>query len=243
MMREYVHSELIPKLMPMREGPPLFDDNGDDESVVVGVQAEQQIAPTTKEAFLQAYCLPNLGITTITRWKRACGFWYKQCENHYFVDGHERPETIAYRPVFTRQYLNDEVRAHRWTQVTLVESQELELNGSIVLNCNYKYIDDDVDMVEYHIDASYVFEERLHLLPFFGGNLSVRKPLDAKTVIYVGQDEAIFKPFLFLTKMWVGPHGERPLLPKNEGSVIVILAFSFMPRIWSHQRSSYRDTA
>ena len=224
MMLEYVHSELVPKLMLMREGP-LFDDNGDDERVVVGVQAEQQIAPATKEAFLQAYRLPNLGITTITRWMHACGFRYKKREKHYFVDGHERPETIAYRPVFTRQYLNDEVRAHRWIQITLVESQELELNGSIALNCGYNYVDDDVDMmVEYHIDASYVFEERLNLLPF-GGNLSVRKPVDAKTVIYVGQDEAIFKQFLFLTKMWVGPHGERPLLPKDEGAGTMISAF------------------
>ena len=36
--------------------------------------------------------------------------------------------------------------------------------------------------------------------------------------MFIGQDEAIFKQFLFLTKMWVGPNGERPLLPKDEGS-------------------------
>ncbi|KAI2512942.1 hypothetical protein MHU86_1488 [Fragilaria crotonensis] len=79
-------------------------------------------------------------------------------------------------------------------------------------------------MVEYHIDTSYAFEERLGLLPF-GGNLSVRKPTDSKTVVFIGQDEAIFKQFLFLTKMWVGPNGERPLLPKDEGSGTMISAF------------------
>ena len=62
------------------------------------------------------------------------------------------------------------------------------------------------------------------MLPF-GGNLSVRKPIDARTVISVGQDEAIFKQFTFLTKMWVGPHGERPLLPKDEGAGTMISAF------------------
>jgi hypothetical protein len=82
----------------------------------------------------------------------------------------------------------------------------------------------DVEMVEYHVDTSYAFDEQFALLPF-GGNLSVRKPIDSKTVIFVGQDEAIFKQFLFLTKMWVGPNGERPLLPKDEGSGTMISAF------------------
>ena len=70
----------------------------------------------------------------------------------------KRWHTGRYSP--DRQCLNDEVRgAHRWIQVTLVESEELELNGSIVANCGYNYIDGDVDMVEYHVDASCVFEE------------------------------------------------------------------------------------
>ena len=138
----------------------------------------------------------------------ACGFRYKKREKHYFVDGHERPETIAYRPVFTMKYLGYEIRAHRWLQITLVESNELELNGSITTNSGFKYVaDDGIDMVEYHVDASYKFDQRLQYLPF-GGNLSVRKPIGSKTVIFVGQDKAIFKQFLFLTKMWVGPSGK-----------------------------------
>jgi hypothetical protein len=39
------------------------------------------------------------------------------------------------------------------------------------------------------------------------------------------KDEAIFKQFLFLTKMWVGPSGERPLLPKDEGTGTMISTF------------------
>jgi hypothetical protein len=79
-------------------------------------------------------------------------------------------------------------------------------------------------MVEYHIDTSYAFEERLMLLPF-GGNLSVRKSIDSKTVIFLGQDEAIFKQFLYLHKVWVGPNGERALLPKDEGTGLIISTF------------------
>ena len=85
--------------------------------------------------------------------------------------------------------------------------------GKIAANCSFCYISDDgVNMVEYHINTSYAFEEQLHLLPL-GGNLSVCKPpVGSKTVMYVGQYEAIFKQFLFLTKMWVSLNGERALL-------------------------------
>jgi hypothetical protein len=58
-----------------------------------------------------------------------------------------------------------------------------------------------------------------------GGNLSIRKPIAAKPVIYVGQDEAIFKQFLFSHKMWVAPGGQQALLPKNEGSGTMVSAF------------------
>jgi len=169
MMLEYVHSELIPKLMVRREGS-LFDDNGDDdEQDIAGIRA-QHVTPTTKQAFLQANGLSTLSIAIMSWWMHACGF--RKRENHYFVDGHERPETIAYRPVFTRKYIDEEIRAHRWLQMTLIESQELELNGSVAPKCGYNYSVDGVDMVEYHIDTSYAFEERLGLLRF-GGTLSV----------------------------------------------------------------------
>ena len=161
----------------------------------------------------------------MARWMHACGFRYKKREKHYFVDGHERPETIAYRPVFTKKYLAYEVRAHRWIQITLDESNALVLEGNITADSGYCYkTDDGIDMVEYHVDASYIFDERLSLLPF-GGNLSIRKPVDSRAVIFVGQDEAIFKQFLFLMKMWVGPNGERPLLPKDEGTGTMISTF------------------
>ena len=220
MMLEYVHNELVPKLMMKQDGG-LFDDDGDD---VVGV-AEELVTPTTKAAFLHSYGLTNISMATMARWMHACGFRYKKREKHYFVDGHERPETIAYRPVFTKKYLSYEIRAHRWIQMTLEDSNKLVLEGGITAHCGFHYVaDDGSDMVEYHIDASYAFQERLDLLPF-GGNLSVQKPIGSNTVIFVGQDEAIFKQFLFLTKMWVGPSGERPLLPKDEGAGIMVSIF------------------
>jgi hypothetical protein len=75
-------------------------------------------------------------------------------------------------------------------------------------------------MLEYHVDAS----DKFPPIPM-GGNLSVRKPANAPTVMFIGQDEAIFKQFLFLSKMWTGPNGERPLLPKDEGAGVMISSF------------------
>jgi len=54
MMLEYVHQELIPKLMLKREASGLFDDNGDDAANVVGVTADKRVVPqppTNKASF------------------------------------------------------------------------------------------------------------------------------------------------------------------------------------------------
>ena len=116
-MLEYVHQELIPKVMLKREASSgLFDDNGDNTADVVGVAADKivQQPPTNKALFLLSYGLSTISIATMARWMHACGFRYKKREKHkhHFVDGHEQPETIAYRLVFTRMYLAYEVRAH-----------------------------------------------------------------------------------------------------------------------------------
>lgn len=89
MMLEYVHNELVPKLMLKRDGC-LFDNDGND--VGVGV-AKEIVTPTTRAAFLNSYCLSSISMATIARWMHSCGFRYKKREKHYFVDGHERPET------------------------------------------------------------------------------------------------------------------------------------------------------
>lgn len=229
LMYDYVHHDLIPTLLKKAQQNGLFNDDGDECTAGAPPVAEVGVVTpkinSPKDLFLQSYGLKKLGITTIAKWMHAVGFRYKKREKHYFVDGHERPETLAYRPVFTKKYLDNEIRAHRWIQLTLDESKELESKGLVPLNCGYNFVDDDgISHVEYHIDSSPAFDERLSQLPF-GGNLSVRKPIDAKPVIYVGQDEAIFKQFLFLLKMWVGPSGQRPLLPKDEGIGTMVSLF------------------
>ncbi len=43
--------------------------------------------------------------------------------------------------------------------------------------------------------------------------------------MFIGQDKTIFKHSSFLSKMWIGPNGERPLLPKDEGAGVMINSF------------------
>jgi hypothetical protein len=80
--------------------------------------------------------------------------------------------------MFTKKYLGYKIRAHRWIQMTLIESTELESRGGIALNCGFSYVTDNgIKMVEFHIDTSYKFEKRLRLLSFGGNLTSVRKPV------------------------------------------------------------------
>ena len=145
LMYNFVHQDLLPKLLSKAAMNGLFDDDGTERqdtsdgvcannnaptpNLVLDINADDciEITPSTqKDLFLQRYGLKTLGITTIARWMYAVGFRFKKREKHYFVDGHERPETLAYRPVFTRKYLANEVRAHRWIQMTLEESKRME---------------------------------------------------------------------------------------------------------------------
>lgn len=213
-MHNYVHDVLIPTMRSRLENG--FANDNDD--TVLDVPAT---TPETVLEYLQVYRLSKVSMSTIVRWMQAVGFRYKNRQKHYFVDGHERPETLAYRPVYTKRYMAHELNASRWIQVSRAASKLLEDQGFVAKSCGYNYTDEHgSEMVEYHVDAS----DKFPPLPM-GGNLSVRKSANAPTVMFIGQDEAIFKQFLFLSKMWTGPNGERPLLPKDEGAGVMISSF------------------
>ena len=81
-MLEYVHHELIPKLMLKREASGLFDGIGDNDSNEVGITADKLVAPqppTNKGPLLQLYGLSTISmIATMARWMHAGGFRYKK---------------------------------------------------------------------------------------------------------------------------------------------------------------------
>jgi hypothetical protein len=54
--------------------------------------------------------------------------------------------------------------------------------------------------------------------------MSVRAP-PGKPLMIIGQDECISTQFLLGQRTWIGPKGERPLLPKTEGEGYMLSAF------------------
>ena len=59
----------------------------------------------------------------------------------------------------------------------------------------------------------------------FGGNLSGWKPPNTKALIGFGQDECVFKQYLFTSKAWTAPDGHKPVIWKDEGLGVMLLAF------------------
>jgi hypothetical protein len=108
-----------------------------------------------------------------------------------------------------------------------MEAIQLEECGQIAKNSSYSYYDEEsqIHMREYNIDTMRAFNDKINSLPSFVGPLSVHRPRGSRVIVFVGQDEAIYKQFLFLMKMWIGPNGECPLLPKDEGAGIMVSAF------------------
>ena len=103
------------------------------------------------------------------------------------------------------------------------------------LKCNQKILEyvvgfeycnegNGTQMIELHVDSCTESILQGNVLTF-GGNLSVRCPSDAKPLVIFGQDECVFSQFLLPTKQWVGPNGERALLPKTDGMSLMVSAF------------------
>ena len=53
----------------------------------------------------------------------------------------------------------------------------------------------------------------------------MRLRTETRPLMIVGQDESVFAQFLLGSKTWVGPRGQRPLLPKAEGDGYMLSSF------------------
>ena len=54
---------------------------------------------------------------------------------------------------------------------------------------------------------------------------SIRVSSKARPIVIVGQDEIVFAQYLLGAKTWIGPKGQRPLLPKSERDGYMLSAF------------------
>ena len=92
----------------------------------------------------------------------------------------------------------------------------------------YKYNDPvtDTECIEFHVDDHDCMQKFANeMYGIYGGNLSVRRPADSKPLFIFGQDESIFNQFSFCSKQWVGPSGQRSILPKSTGMGLMISSF------------------
>ena len=180
------------------------------------------------DAFLNHLGYRNLGVSTMNRWLNNCGYKYCTVAKGYYNDKHEEPANRLYREEFIDRYFKDETRCFRWIQISKDEQEQLVQQGKLAAGSGYHYNDATTgdEMVEFHVDVLDDFQRRMNGMTNFGGRLSVRKDPDKKPLIQIGQDECIVKQFIFRHKQWVGPNGERPLLPKDEGQGVMLSAFT-----------------
>jgi hypothetical protein len=79
-------------------------------------------------------------------------------------------------------------------------------------------------MVKFHVDQHPSFHDGVSTT-LYGGNLSVRRPANAKPLICFGQDKRIFQQFTFTPKAWTVPNGQKLMIPKDDGLDVMISAF------------------
>ena len=207
MMFTYLHEVALPTLIENRRQE--LEDND-----------------ITLEDVLKENQLTKLTLNTVYRYMERLDFKYEPRKKCYYVDGHEKPETIAYREKYVKRYLKTEFRMYRWIQLPKNEVEEMKENGEMTDDMRFSYHDDltNMDMVEFHVDNHPIFLDRVSSIEF-GGHLSVRKPADQKPLLTFGQDECIFKQFSFTPKAWTLPNGQKAVIPKDEGAGIMISGF------------------
>jgi hypothetical protein len=187
--------------------------------------------PAQRQTRSNAKDLVKLSVSTMYRWMRKLGFRYEVRKKCYYVDTHEKPENCRYRKQYAREYRQLELRMHRWIQfkqryfVFLQDTAEFKKH-KLVSN-GYKYHSErNGPMIELHVDDHPFFQQKMNKPHhIFGGDLSIHNPNQNRPLIAFGQDECIFKQFLFTTKAWVAPDGTKSLVLKDEGLGVMISAF------------------
>jgi hypothetical protein len=179
--------------------------------------------------FLRAHRLETMSFSTAWRWMRLLGFRYDARRKSFYVDGHERDDVVANRIRFCKNYLTElEPYCNRWIQVSISEAMTVK-DLDIGLGHSYFDIIGNEQRVEFHIDywnrirgSAAAFTRRLEDV---NPTTSIRVSSKARPIMIVGQDESVFAQNLLGAKTWIGPKGQRPLLPKSEGDGCMLSAF------------------
>jgi hypothetical protein len=165
--------------------------------------------------------VPKLTLGTVYHWLDHLGFKYEARKKGYYLDNHEKPETVVYCRHFIKCYLEYENRMFCWIQLPLEQVKEMEENLECDEGLGYRYSNSESGkrMVEFHVIKHPSFQDRV-LMKKYGGSLSLRKPSHLKPLICFGQDECIFKQFSFTQKAWTAPDGQKAMIPKVRDLVL-----------------------
>jgi hypothetical protein len=139
---------------------------------------------SAKKIILQHYGLTKLCPGTVYRWLRLLGFNCEAQRKGYYVDGHEKPDTVTYQKDFVKKYLMEEVQIFCWIQIEQEEAERLGKMGEIPKNtgyhCNHPVT--GTSMVEFHVDTCDYFQRKMNEENAFGGPPSVRRDKSKKTM-------------------------------------------------------------
>ena len=179
----------------------------------------------TYRNLLQHNGLKKINASTINKWLLRLGYSYDMRKKTYYVDAHEKPETVEYRKKFVARYLDSEIRMHRWIHLSSETLLEMESKDASLKSVRRIHIPNS-DMYELHVDShESLFALANDMYPF-GGCISFRNPTNVRPLISIGHDEVILKQYIFSPKSWTTPDGEKGLIPKDEGCGVMASAFS-----------------
>jgi len=195
-------------------------------------KAEDEQVPVDSSEFMLLSRLSTQlpSYSTVLRWLHSLGFSHDKLKKSYYVDGHEHEEEKHHGSVFIDRYLLDLERyTHRWVQMSIIEFEEIQSSlpdDNKIIHSGYRYshpVTSD-EWIEFHVDDidSVLCED---CIAPFSGNVSVRSPAGSKPLIIFGQDESIFNQFSHSGKQWLGPSGQRSIMPKTAGMGIMISCF------------------
>ena len=204
-VHSYIHHEVFPKL-------------------VITIQNERNDSEYSLESLFKEFRIRKLSLSTIYHWLSALGFKYQLRKKCYYVDNHESVENVRYRSAFISRYFHYELRCHRWIAIPSKDRDEMVAEGTLMEELGYRFEKNNETFYEFHVDDHEIFQQKCTHLPY-GGYLSIRKPPNLKPLLILGQDECIFKQFIFTRGTWVLPDGTRQLVPKDEGQGVMLSSF------------------
>ena len=230
-IHDFIVNTVIPRLAAEWQSDKMKDDGnnvdpiGTASTTTTSTTSTRDNESDINEQFLQAHRLASMSFTTVWRWMRLLGFRYDVRRKSFYVDGHERDDVVATRTQFCKSYLTElEPYCKRWIQVSMKDATTIN-DLDIGLGHTYFNIVKNEHMIEYHIDYWNLLKERNGTTIEAQATTSIRVSSKPRPIMIIGQDESVFAQYLLGSKTWIGPSGQRPLLPKSEGDGYMLSAF------------------